>query len=236
MKKSLFAVLWKGIFFELLQRFLLFRCLAFKYNLFAMKKVLFVFSLLLLLFFWGCDRFEYDCGPYYPHFQIYDLSLTPTERYTDEQGIRRTRAVQAQGTVRYDSLNLMMLFEVAYLRASRQAQNGMLYALTCPSWGDRGSKVGVDTLYLIAKKDYNAQYRAGDTLNPICRVRNYRLQEGSIGEYVAANDSIVLSPYALSFSLSAPPSRESMQAFELVYQLDNGDVFGSETDAFTVQP
>jgi hypothetical protein len=130
----------------------------------------------------------------------------------------------------------MILFEAAYLRASRQTQNGMLYAWDCAPWGERGSKVGIDTLYLIAKKDYNAQYRAGDTLNPICRLRNYRWQEGSIAEYVAANDSIILSPYALNFSLSVPPSRESLQAFELVYQLDNGDIYGDVTFEFQVQP
>lgn len=220
----------------ILQRFAFFWCLVLEYSLPIMKKTLLAFSLLLLLFFWSCNRYDYDCGPYYPYFQIYDLSLTPNERYTAEQGIRSTRPVQPQDTVRYDSLNLLVLFEVAYLRASQQPQNGMLYAWDCSPWGERGSKVGIDTLYLIAKEDYNAQYRAGDTLNPICRMLNHRLQEGSIGEYVAANDSIILSPYGLNFSLSVPPSRESRQAFELVYLLDNGEIYGDVTSTFWVQP
>lgn len=47
-----------------------------------------------------------------------------------------------------------------------------LFALSCEESGYAGSKIGVDTIYLVSLQDYNNTYSKNDTLNEIA-LTNY---------------------------------------------------------------
>lgn len=102
------------------------------------------------------------------------------------------------------------------------------YALSCSRPGYEGSKEGMDTLLIITDKDYNDNFKAGDTLS-------------SIGTIVSSNDFIPLAEFiksnkerirATSFDIKLsqfPTNHSEAIAFTIVLKLSNGEEYSSTT-------
>jgi len=181
------------------------------------------------LFFWSCYD---DCGGNsspcpevnFPYFFIKSMSVQNhfTNTYYVEPGW-------------YENYNMHVMFEVGYLARQMKdvSKNGTLLACSpknCLTNGYKGTKVGVDTVLVIALNDYSYNIKSGDTINGICEVEGYSLEE-----YISINDFVITEDY-LSIELNTPPEENSPQAFRIIYTLDDGRSFEAETEEVYLRP
>jgi len=186
-----------------------------------------VFLLVLLLsfgplFFLGCID---DCSDYGPCPEV-ELP------YFSVQGIRAEN-IFLFNKDDYSNYRLNVLLDVEYhaMQNNSVLNNGVLMACErspCPMNGYKGSQVGLDTILVIAKNDYDFYLSAGDTINRICRV-GYR----PLWQYIQEDDTAITE--GLSIKLATRPMYNP-QAFKVIYTLDDGRSFEAETEEVYLWP
>lgn len=185
-------------------------------------------GLIVILLFFGpvaCVFFE-PCPDVKPYFAIQGLH-TQHLRLTG-QGQNPWEKPGDSEPVRWGDYFLLASFEKRYHAAGKGGAS--LYALSCDESGHSGTKLGVDTLYLIALTDYNANYRQGDTLNNILLVNDWTSPpKDSSGFYPLAlyfeQNRNTIREEAFGLRLTEPPGTAGAYRFRLVYALRNGDTF-----------
>jgi hypothetical protein len=130
-------------------------------------------------------------------------------------------------------------FEKTYLSDNKNIIGQNLYALSCDENGFAGSKVGVDTVYLISQQDYNSQYLKGDTINKIVLTNYWTYYEKDfdnffpLTQYIQENkEKIKRDVFEIKFI--EPPLNNGDFDFKLILILKNGEMFEKTSDKVTL--
>ena len=174
-----------------------------------------------------------SCPDVLPYFSI--GGLNPYHLWVNGTG-----QLLPKGTpVSWNQYYMNVAFQVTYQAGTHRSGSGAAYALDCNVSGDLGSRIGVDTLYVIALADYNANYAAGDTLNDIVTLNTqaYFAQDFDkfypVSRYVAENRDGIRQQ-SFKWRLTEPPAaNDASHRFRVVYRLRNGQTF--QTDAEPVR-
>lgn len=114
-----------------------------------------------------------------------------------------------------------------YAGGSHNKAGNSLYALSCSSDGERGSQVGIDTLYVVTMFDYNQNYEANDTINAMVSITDDYYQPAdfryfrSLEEYVSINKEIIRS-FFLNIRINQQPLSSGVSQFKIIYLLRDG--------------
>lgn len=193
-----------------------------------MKKYLFI-SILATAFLIGptaCSLFQ-SCPEVLPFFKIEGLELTHMS--LDESNFSTPLAISS---VNWNNYSLRTYFESTYHTMLSRQGGANLYALSCADDGYNGSQVGVDTLYLVALEDYSKDFVKNDTLNPIVMINDFMvgLKFYDLEEYLIDNRSGITNDYFELKLTEAPSEANHEMRFELIYQLETGEVFKQQSD------
>lgn len=125
---------------------------------------------------------------------------------------------------------MAVYFDKTYsLKQERSA--GASLCADCNSKGYAGSKLGLDTLYLVALTDYNDQFHKNDTLNNIILVNDFAYTLNDLFryqpvEYYVEENRTGVKREVFGIRISEPPSNPSGDyVFRLIYVLENGETF-----------
>ncbi|WP_137401984.1 hypothetical protein [Echinicola rosea] len=200
------------------------------------------FHLLILtifLFFggvlWACNdekNFGGKCPPVDPYFKIesirsYNLKVVGS-------GNNPWTGIPEGDQVYWWNFFIRFAFDSEYLALEGFGPNSNLKALSCLPAGYKGDKVGVDTLYLKTLSDFSMDYAAGDTLNSIMLMQDWTFSRDnfeeffSIGTYLKENGAGI-NREVFEMKMTEGPAKAGEYTFELIYVLNNGDVFRHTT-------
>lgn len=194
-----------------------------------MKKNIYLAALvgLMILGPSACGLFQ-TCPEALPYFQIEGIDLEHYRFNDDAYG----DPVVPNAKTTWQEYGLRTDFRASYLASQKETAGGSyLYALSCVEDGYMGTKVGFDTLYLITKADYNANFAADDTLNTIIQMNDWFLGTGFYNpqDYKADNSESIRSEY-FTIKLTEGPSQDTALQFDLVYVLTSGEEFRKTSD------
>jgi hypothetical protein len=170
-------------------------------------------SLIIIFFFSSvvasCIFFTNPCPEVDPYFKIEKVNLGYNHF---PQPNRPSEPVLENEEVEFENFCLYLGFQSIYHSFNYPQPPGHLYALSCEQAGGAGSKVGLDTLYLVTLNDYDDKHFKNDTLNDILLYKEWVSSHSdlqkfkSIQHYFDENKDRIISEYA-SFKLINKPSR-----------------------------
>ncbi|MGY6648171.1 hypothetical protein [Wenyingzhuangia sp. IMCC45574] len=182
------------------------------------------------------DSEDYDwgeCPSVLPHFKINGIKSQNAKFVTNKY--TRLSNLEGDVSVLWDKYALKYHLETEYIAKRKMINtNGSLMALSCIGPGYKGGEIGIDTLFIRTTSDYNESYKAGDTINEIVGVVNWSYyyynntdEESSmpISNYIQENKEKVLSEYFDLKLTEAPTNTEQKHSFEIIYKLNNGEIF-----------
>ena len=199
------------------------------------------FYCLLTIFFFGnlffsCqnndseDIYNWQCPDVLEYFKINGISsqnLVLTDNEND-----RLKTLNENSIILWNKFHLSYRFETEYI-AKRKSINttGGLMAFSCAAPGYNGDKIGIDTLFIKTINNYNEEYTAGDTINEIVKISdwNYYLNLEtenlkSISNYIDINTERILSE-TFDIKIMEAPSTDGEHSFQVIYKLNNGEIF-----------
>lgn len=178
----------------------------------------------------SCLLFESPCPNVLPYFKINGLEISNLE-FT-EQGLNPWKNIGESESIAWNKYFLRVGFQKTFHAALQKFNVGAnVFATSCDKNGAAGSKIGVDTLFVISLNDYNADYHANDTLNNIALINYWTYKASdfdnffSIARYVSENQQRILEE-TFEIKIKQPPSKSSEEhQFKIVLILRNGEVF-----------
>ena len=180
----------------------------------------------------SCFVFE-NCPEVLPYFNIHGLFIYNAE-FT-RQGLNPWRIIEANGQVKYDNYFMRIGFEKTYFSQIKNEGGQSLFALSCEENGHAGSKIGVDTIYLITLQDYNGKYQKNDTLNRILLTNYWTYYPKDfdnffpLTKYIQENeDNIQRDEFEIK--ITEPPLNSGDFDFKLILILKNGERFERVSD------
>ena len=199
-----------------------------------MKNTLTLISLIALLILGpsACGLLQ-SCPEALPFFQIEGLDLIHYRFDNDSYGDQ----LAPNATTPWQDYGLRTDFKTTYYGSLNESAGGsVLYALSCVEDGYMGTEFGVDTLYLVALGNYNAQYAENDTLNEILVFNDYFDGDMfySLEEYLLINRENVRSE-SLTIKLTEGPSEDTTLDFELIYILKSGTEFKQKSSSVSLR-
>jgi len=170
-----------------------------------------------------------NCEPVLPYYRIEKIDAL-LMRFS-ETGVSWDPVAEGE-SVLFENFFVWYDFNPVFISRAENTFGNELMATDCSDPGHKGSKVGVDKIYVKMMNDYNQEYMAGDTINEIIRVNGGypwgRDHFVELEEYLSENDLTINGPPYLNLILSSPPLESNKEhQFELIYILDNGEVFTS---------
>jgi len=196
--------------------------------------IVMVVPVMLLVYISSCNSNTPDCPKAFKHFDIYGI-----QAYNHGYDSTGNVYVKANNdTISFSEYYISVPFSVNYYSSVTPAKNNFLitgaYALDCVENGYGGSVEGLDSIIVIAKKDYNASLQSGDTVSHIFEASESYYgpsanQWKSLDDYahtyrdVIYNSTLVLKPQVNQPFYSGPHS------FRIIIVLRNGEKHITET-------
>lgn len=88
---------------------------------------------------------------------------------------------------------------------------------------------GLDTVFVITLKDYNANYSANDTINNFIRPTDQEKYYPNFENYMSLHrQNFSLNTHFIYFA-EPPFSDRSLQQFKIIYKFENGEIFEATT-------
>lgn len=169
------------------------------------------------------------CEKVPPYFAIHGLNINNV--VFDDAGTTQARIPDEQESISWSRFFIHIGFEKSYHAKIETPGGQNLYALSCLEPGHGGSKIGVDTIYIITLHDYNARYRLNDTLNSIVLANYWTTSVGHLdnffplSRYTEENEQRIAHD-GLDIRLAEPPGTSSaVHEFKVVFRLVNGETF-----------
>ena len=150
------------------------------------------------------------------------------------QGLNPWRGIQNNESIPWDNYFMRIDFEKTYYSENKKSNGAVLYA-DCPVNGYLGSKIGIDTLYVVSLKDYNNQHERNDTINNIISVNDWIYNPEDFDKFYPITNYIEknranISNNVFELKLMEPPSDDIGEyQFKIIYILDNGEFFIKES-------
>ncbi|RDV15428.1 hypothetical protein DXT99_10270 [Pontibacter diazotrophicus] len=129
-----------------------------------------------------------------------------------------------------DYHGLTLRYSVNYLSSlqepARRNGFGQVYALSCFSSGEGGSKLEkYENITVVTLNDFNAQYKKGDTINEIMTVGFNE----SIRDFITSRDTVEIETQSMNFKLNEPPSLNSKFKVKVIIELSTGEIYSKES-------
>ncbi len=108
-------------------------------------------------------------------------------------------------------------------------------ALTCAPPGMAGDTVGVDTIIVRTKYDFNSKYPTGSVINDIVLINDWTLYPNdfddfvTLSEYLAENSEGVKEE-TFELKLTEEPESDAPFSFDVTYILNNGEKFTNQSE------
>lgn len=189
--------------------------------------IIIMLTLIIIVGPTSCIFFE-TCPEVLPYFQVRGLNIY-NFRYNGQERAAWD-IVNNNELIKYDNYFLRVNFEKTYLAQHNNYGGQNLYALSCEEPGGLGSKVGIDTLYLITQQDYNSEYLRGDTLNQIIQINYYTYYKDDYNQFfpfsnfLEENRNNILRDQ-FDVKIVAPPLKNGDYDFKLIFILNDGEKF-----------
>ena len=174
------------------------------------------------------------CPPVLPFFEVSGLESSNL-RLTNEVS-NPWEVVVENDVVDWQKYFIKVSFEKTYHAAVQNNWGSDLMALSCHWDGYEGSKIGVDTMYVVSMNDYNNDYAMNDTVNQMVLVNIWTFSKADYDEFISISDYIEsnksgISEMMFEVKFTEPPfDTLSDQKFKIVYTLTNGDSFETITE------
>jgi len=187
-------------------------------------------TLAILLFLLGPTACE-NCGEE-TYYSINGLKIY-NFKYTGLDPIP-IKTIEDGESSAWDKFFVQVGFEETYYTENRKSGGYTLFA-DCWGKGSLGSKIGLDTLYLITLKDYNDEYLQNDTLNSIILANDLTNGIGkfnnfySLTKFVQENKASIPN-HEFVLKINEPPSKDIGEyQFKLILILNGGKTFENES-------
>ncbi len=191
-----------------------------------MKKILLT-ALVLSVFSFGCDI----------------QKCPPVDRYFDIEGVRMfynykgpesdySNFCPLADSMKFENFRLDVSFEKRFYSLNSKKPFSLVnsaYALSCVEPGEGGTKEKITEIQLIAQADFNANYKAGTSLNSIVKIDNQ-----PVSDYINNKNKYGIDSYGFQMDLTEKPDPTIKQAFKLVFKLDTGEIYEAETSPVTL--
>lgn len=188
-----------------------------------MKK-LFATAFVLSLFAFGCHN--HKCPAVSAYFDVTGARLHYAFKGEDSYWSEFTAFPDS---VKFGNFRLGVDFDRRYYSVNQPAGFSLVpaaYALSCVEPGDGGTTEKITGIELITLADYNANYPAGSTLNPILQID----QRFSVPGYLDYANQNGLNQFGFQLDLSEKPDPAVKQAFKLIFKLDTGEIYEAQTN------
>lgn len=182
--------------------------------------------LVLLLGPSACVLFS-DCDEGKPYFVIEGLAASNLKT--------GSRYVQPNEAVQWDMYTLRVEFEQKFISKMRDPMGTLAMALKpCDPNGYKGTKVGLDTLYVISETNYNDLVQMGDTVNNLIRAGAIYQGLDELS-YFVADSKTNLRENGIDFQLTEPPSNQNKNCrFKVSIILKDGSKFQASSPDVTL--
>lgn len=182
--------------------------------------------------------FQGTCDPVPPFFQITGLNSFNL-RFTNA-GINPWEALAKDSAIDWKNFFVRFYFDKNYIGQLDIEPNGSLNALSCDPPGSAGDKIGVDTIFLVTLYDYNDEFLAGDTINPIILTNAWTYFVDDFDKFKPLNDYLLRNAVGVrqdqfEIKLNEAPITGKRFSMRVSYVLNNGEVFHDTTDPVTLQ-
>ncbi len=174
-----------------------------------------------------------NCNPVPEYFTIEGIESF-NKRFTNS-GFNPWEPIAENRAIRWDEFFIRFEFEKSYTASFNHGFGSELLALDCPPAGYKGSKIGIDALFVRTVYDYDSIYHAGDTINDITLMNNWTFRTSdfnkfySISEYISENAAGVRED-VFEVKLTNPPLNDGLFALEIIYTLQDGASFFHATE------
>lgn len=198
-----------------------------------MRKTILIIGFFFLTTVISCNPFG-ECPDIKPYFSIQGLRLSNLAFIG--KGQNPWMAISEGDSIKWSNFFIRAGFDQSYHSYKTRNSGAELYALSCESSGFAGSKVGIDTMYVVTLQDYSSTHRNNDTINDIV-VANYWTynQEAyhnffPLSTYISENDSTIKeSTFEFKFT-KEPNLNKGEYQFKLIYVLDDGHTFEATSE------
>jgi len=196
-------------------------------------KLTFLLSFVLLLSCDGDDSDDpggYSCGETSTNFRITGID---SYNMKIDQGFD-FNGVQELDTLDFNNFSIFFQFERDFF-TERSAKNlkQEQVGLSCSESGYKGDIIGIDTLYVKTKFNYN-NFVAGDTINSLVQFTEYGGLK-SLSEYIDENkNGVLFDSFELRLSEEPLLSNTSF-ALDVSYILNNGEEFNVTTETIILE-
>lgn len=191
-----------------------------------MKKIIIpIVTLVLVMGIPACEN--EPCGLHKPYFTINDIRLENIK-----SDLQKRVVLSPNDEVEVKNFYLACHYNVTYYASTYSKKKFLatpsVYA-DCPGPGGRGSKVGIDTIYIISKKALTPDYNDNDTINNAILIYDGTPKLNPLADYIELNDTAVLRKY-VEFTLGVEPKNKTVaHSFTVIIKLDDGKVHTSTT-------
>ena len=163
-----------------------------------------------------------NCPDTPKYFSIVGLNIF-NGKYTSQES-SPWREISFNEPVSWNEFSMRVGFEKTYYSQKETSAGASLYA-DCDNKGYLGSKIGVDTLYLVTLSEYNDGFHQNDTLNSIVLTNG-----ASITSYIDLNRTHIKND-GFELKLTEPPSNNTGDyRFKLIFLLNDGEIFIEESN------
>jgi hypothetical protein len=184
------------------------------------------FIIILLLIMLGPSACE-NCPDTPAYFSINGLNI-----YNGKFMGYSWKIIGIEEPVPWSTFFMRVEFESTFFSKNESSAGAGIYA-DCFGAGYKGSKIGVDTLYLVTLNNYNEDFHQNDTINTITQANDRTYDAGgfySIPDYITQN-KVTIAEGEFGLKIVVPPSADiGDYKFRLIFILNNGEIFVAETD------
>lgn len=179
-----------------------------------------------------------ECGEALPYFEILGFELTNFEFSND--GYYPLEELNESDAVNWSNYLVKLEFEQSFFseKSDKKAKNKAI-DLSCVGNGFLGDVVGVKSLIVTTKFDYNETYLAGNDISSIIITNSWKYATEKLTEFETIKDYINLNQEGVkesifNFSLSESPSADKDVVLEFTYVLNNDETFNKTTTSVFV--
>jgi hypothetical protein len=175
----------------------------------------------------SCFLFS-NCDGVKPHFVIEGLNAKNMEDFSE-------REVQPNETVHWSSYFIRILFDQRFIASIHNPMGASVLALEdCLPSGYDGTKIGLDTLYVMTNEDYNATFQKGDTVNSIIHVGGIYRDLEALDNFMQQSKDKIEGP-GIDIQLKEPPTNQhTICRFRFSMILKDGSKFETTASEVTL--
>jgi len=188
--------------------------------------------------FQSCFLFE-SCPDALPYFTINGININ-NFKYTNE-GLNPWKTIAGDGTLKWNEYFMRVGYDRNFTAQASLKSSYGLYALSCESDGYMGSKIGMDTLFIVTLNNYNELFQANDTINDIILTNDWTYKTEDFDNFQPIStllnenrETIFNTNFEIKLN-EKPSIFNQLHSFKVILVLNNGETFESISETVSLQ-